>query len=96
MAARTHSAAGSAVTLTLRPEKLDLHHAGDPIPEHFNQVNGKVKRRLYFGDSLYYEVDLGPAVVDARSENRPGLKRFEAGENVIVAFHPESAEALTE
>jgi spermidine/putrescine transport system ATP-binding protein len=94
--ARTHAAAGTDVTLTLRPEKLDLHHAGDPIPEHFNQVRGKVKRRLYFGDSLYYEVDLGPAIVDARSENRPGLKRFEAGEDVIVAFHPEAAEALTE
>ena len=36
------------------------------------------------------------AVVDARSENRPGLKRFDAGEDVVVAFHPEAAEALTE
>jgi spermidine/putrescine transport system ATP-binding protein len=94
--ARTHSAAGTTVTLTLRPEKIDLHHAGDAVPENFNQLNGTVVRRLYFGESLYYEVDFGHTVVDAREENRPGRKRFNEGEAVVAAFHPESAEALTE
>ena len=94
--ARTHSPVGTEVTLTLRPEKIDLHPAAVDAPAHFNRLAGRVVRRLYYGDSLYYEVDLGPAVIDARSENRPGVPRFEAGDDVVVAFHPESAEALTE
>lgn len=94
--ARTQSASGTSVTLNLRPEKIDLHHEGDLIPSHFNQLNGTIARRMYFGDSHFYEVDFGHTVVDAREENRPGRKRFETGESVIAAFHPESAQALTE
>jgi spermidine/putrescine transport system ATP-binding protein len=94
--AMTHSPAGTGVTLTLRPEKIDLYHNGDPLPEGFNQLSGTIVRRLYFGDSHYYEVDIGAGLVDARAENRPGLKRFTVGEHVVAAFHPQAAEALTE
>jgi len=94
--ARTHSGSGTTVTLTLRPEKIDLHHPGEDIPEHFNQLHGTIRRRLYYGDSLYYEIDFGHTVVDAREENRPGRKRFAEGEVIVAAFHPDSAEALTE
>lgn len=94
--ARTHSVAGSTVTLNLRPEKIDLHDAEEKIPEHFNKLSGTISRRLYFGDSLFYEVDFGHTVVDAREENRPGRPRFEEGAPIIAAFHPEAAEALTE
>ena len=94
--ARTHSVAGSTVTLNLRPEKIDLHDAEEKIPEHFNKLSGTISRRLYFGDSLFYEVDFGHTVVDAREENRPGRPRFEEGAPIIAAFHPDAAEALTE
>ncbi len=94
--ARTHSGAGTAVTLNLRPEKIDLHHTEESVPEHFNKLSGTIVRRLYFGDSLFYEVDFGHSIVDAREENRPGRERFAEGAPIIAAFHPDSAEALTE
>ena len=94
--ARTHSATGTGVTLILRPEKIDVHHEGDAIADDLNRLTGTIHRRLYYGDSLYYEVDLGYAVIDAREENRPGRKRFTAGDGVVIAFHAEAAEALTE
>jgi spermidine/putrescine transport system ATP-binding protein len=93
--AHTRSAAGTAVTLTLRPEKIQLWpEATDPGES--NRLSGTVKRRMYFGDSLYYEVDFGFAVVDARQENAPGVHRFEEGERVLATFDPSAAEALTE
>ncbi len=94
--ARTHSAAGTAVTLNLRPEKIDLHNTEETIPEHFNKLSGTISRRLYFGDSLFYEVNFGHTIVDAREENRPGRQRFEEGAPIVAAFHPDSAQALTE
>jgi spermidine/putrescine transport system ATP-binding protein len=95
VAAHTRSGAGTAVTLTLRPEKIQLHPDGTPGRE-MNALSGVVKRRMYFGDSLYYEVDFGFAVVDARQENAPGIHRFEEGERVVATFDPAAAEALTE
>ena len=91
----TRSAAGTAVTLTLRPEKIQLWPDGAD-PGEGNRLRGTVKRRMYFGDSLYYEVDLGFVVVDARQENAPGVTRFEEGERVLATFDPSAAEALTE
>ena len=94
--ARTHSGAGSAVTLTLRPEKLNINTPGDPVPEDRCVLDGKVHRRIYYGDALYYEVDIGTAIVDVMVENRPGVKRYREGDAVVLDFHPEAAEALTE
>jgi ABC-type Fe3+/spermidine/putrescine transport system ATPase subunit len=93
--AHTRSGAGTAVTLTLRPEKLHLHPEGTTV-EGMNMLTGIVHRRMYFGDSFYYEVDLGHTVVEARQENTPRAIRFEPGERVAIAFDPRAAEALTE
>lgn len=94
----TRSGAGTAVILTLRPEKIHLHPPSDPAAsgEGLNTLPGTVQRRMYYGDSLYYEIDLGFAAVDARHENTPGLRRFDEGERVIATFDPAAAEALTE
>ncbi|MBU1226373.1 MAG: ABC transporter ATP-binding protein [Actinobacteria bacterium] len=93
--AGTHSAVGTPVTLTLRPEKILLEAAGT-APGDWNTMEGTVKRRMYYGDSLYYEIDFGYTVVDARQENRPRIQRFSVGDRVTVLFDPAAAEALTE
>ncbi len=93
----THSVPGSQVTLTLRPEKLHLFRTEAEVPDGLNRMPGTVRRRLYYGDSFYYEIDLAADIAcEARVENIPGLERFEAGEAVVVGFDPTSAEALTE
>jgi spermidine/putrescine transport system ATP-binding protein len=94
--ARTHSSPGSAVTLTLRPEKLSINAPGTEVPPERCTLSGKVKRRIYYGDALYYEVDIGTVVVDVMVENRPGVNRWREGDEVDLEFHAEAAEALTE
>lgn len=94
--ARTHSEPGSPVTLTLRPEKLNINPPEAGIPPDRCTLAGNVKRRIYFGDALYYEVDIGAGVIDVMVENRPGVTRWNEGDRVVLDFHPEAAEALTE
>jgi len=92
----THDPPGTRITLTLRPEKLHLHRTVDEADPAMNRLTGTVARRLYYGDSLYYEIDFGFAVVDAKVENIPSLTRFTEGDTVVAAFGSRSAEALTE
>jgi spermidine/putrescine transport system ATP-binding protein len=95
--ASTHSASGTAVTITLRPEKIHLQSPAEPRPDALNVLEGVVRKRHYYGDSLYYELDFSLGdTVDARVENRPGLPRFEPGDTIVATFHPDAAEALTE
>jgi hypothetical protein len=54
-----------------------------------------VTRKIFYGDSLYYEVDIGVAgSLDVRVENLPAMKRWDVGDHVIVDFHPQAATAL--
>jgi spermidine/putrescine transport system ATP-binding protein len=95
--ARTFSATGTEVTVTLRPEKIHLHETAATARPGYNTVDGRIARRIYYGESLYYEIDIGTGdLVDARVENVPSQKRHEAGDQIVMAFHPEAAEALTE
>ena len=94
--ARTHSGPGTRVTLTLRPEKIHIHPWGASVAGDRCTLEVKVERRVYFGDSLYYEVRVGPHLLDVRVENRPSLQRFSPGEEVVLEFHAQAAEALTE
>ncbi len=95
--ARCQASAGTDVTLTLRPEKVQIHTPNDPdTPPERNQLPAKIVRQLYFGESIYYEVEIpGGEVIDARLENIPSLRRWTAGEEVVLSFHREAAEALT-
>ncbi|MDQ3783055.1 MAG: ABC transporter ATP-binding protein [Actinomycetota bacterium] len=95
--ARAGQPAGSAVMLTLRPEKLHLYAAEDDAPTGNNNLACRVVRRMYFGDSRYYELEAGVGtIVDCRVENIPRLKTWSVGEEAVVSFHPQSAEALSE
>jgi spermidine/putrescine transport system ATP-binding protein len=95
VAATTVAQPGPA-TLVVRPERLHLYPAGEQAPPGWNVAGGAVTGRHYFGDSFYYEVDLGYSTIDVRQENTPGIRRFEAGDQVVVAFDPAAAEAIAE
>lgn len=94
--ATTHSPPGSSVTLALRPEKLNISRPGTQIAGDRCVLEGKVDRRIYYGDALFYEVDIGTVIVDVMVENRPGMDRWNEGDHVVLDFHPQAAEALTE
>ena len=91
----TTSSPGTQVTLLLRPESVTLYGSEDNVPAGQVRLEGKVRRRLYYGDTLYYEVDLdaGP-LVDARMENIGAVRRYESGDRVAISFAPDAAEAL--
>ncbi len=91
----TTSAPGTDVTLLLRPESVTIYGSEHDVPAGLVRLEGKVRRRLYYGDTLYYEVDLdaGP-LVDARMENIGGIRRYESGDRVVISFAPDAADAL--
>ncbi|MBN2113394.1 MAG: ABC transporter ATP-binding protein [Acidimicrobiia bacterium] len=90
----THGAAGTAANLALRPEKVSLFPTAEAVPPGWNYLPGEVRRRVYLGNSLYYHVDVGSAVIRSRHENAPGVPLLGEGESVCVAWDPDSAEAL--
>jgi len=95
--ARAEQPAGTAVTLTLRPEKLHLHEKVDEAPADYNNITCRIVRRLYFGDSRYYELEAGlGAIVDCRVENIPRLRTWSVDDEVVLSFHRQAAEALSE
>ncbi|MFQ5473757.1 MAG: TOBE domain-containing protein, partial [Dehalococcoidia bacterium] len=95
--ARTNSSPGTEVTLTIRPEKLHLYAHGSDAPSGRNAVPGRVSRKIFYGESLYYAIDVGASgAFDVRVENAPSATRWDVGDDVIVDFHPEAAMAFTE
>jgi spermidine/putrescine transport system ATP-binding protein len=95
VAARTTGRAGDEVTLMVRPESLHLYSKEGEAPSGRNALSGTIHRRVFFGDSMVYEVDLGPAgMTDVRVENVPSMNRWSVGDSVVVDFHPEAASAL--
>lgn len=93
----TTTPAGTSVTLALRPERVHLYADRSEAPPGRNAVEGSVTRRIFQGDSMYYEVDIGGSGrLDVHVENLPIMTRWEVGDSVVVDFHPESALALAE
>ena len=88
--------AGASVTLALRPERLFLHERNNDVSLSGNVVEGTVNRRVYLGNSLYYEVDVGFATLRVRHENTYGAHAFASGEEVFVQWEPGSSKALAE
>ncbi|MCH7582596.1 MAG: ABC transporter ATP-binding protein [Acidobacteria bacterium] len=95
--ARTTSPNGTTVTLTVRPEKLHIYSAASEAPPGRNVLKGSIARRTFFGESLVYEVQIGPSgSIEVRVENVPSIRRWSVGDQVIIDFHPEAAMALAE
>ena len=89
-------AVGTAVDVALRPESLHVSRTPDGVPSAASRVDGTVERRVYFGDSYYYEIDTPAGPLDVRQENRHGLDLLEAGERVVVHWDPSAAAVLQE
>ena len=81
------------VAVALRPERLHMTTDG-AVPEDDDRIQGTVTRRVYFGDSYYYEVDTPAGNIDVKQENRPGLALLEPGTAVTVYWNPLAASLL--
>jgi spermidine/putrescine transport system ATP-binding protein len=95
--AKTNSPPGTSVTLTLRPEMIQLYTDRSEAPTGRNAVDGSVARKTFQGDSMFYDVDIGASgSFEVHVENLPSARRWEVGDDVVVDFHPEAAMALAE
>jgi len=77
--------AGSRATVVVRPESIRLG-SGD--------LRAKVRRSIFLGPLVEYELDLGESVVLAVDPDWMGHGLHEAGEEVACALSPEQAYAL--
>ena len=80
-------AAGSEVTIAIRPERFSLSRSED-VGGAVSSLRGTVKRRTYFGDVFFYEVATPAGVVEVKEENRPGLELFQSGDTATVSWDP--------
>lgn len=95
--AKTTSVSGTSITLAVRPEMLNLFGDRSEAPAGRNTIVGTVARKIFYGESLYYEIDVGASgAFDVRVENVPSATRWNVGDDVIVDFHPEAATAFPE
>lgn len=91
-------AAGTPVSVAVRPEKLHLSDGGAPGGLS-NCLNGRVVDVVYIGTDTHYDVliDGGRHVRVREQNNRPGEARQAAeGDAVAVSFAAAAARVLTD
>ncbi|MFP3914554.1 MAG: ABC transporter ATP-binding protein [Actinomycetota bacterium] len=94
---RSGRPAGTAVTLALRPERLELFDVGEEVPGGYNRLPGKVIRKMYYGDAYYYDVEVGLAdPLEVKEENRPGVATYDLGEETLVCWDPDATNVVTD
>jgi spermidine/putrescine transport system ATP-binding protein len=82
------------VTLAIRPEKLSFVADGAGVAGS-NAIPGRVRRRVYHGDVITYEVDCaGDAHVRVRHANLPGSAVRVDGDEVVVVWTVDAARVL--
>ncbi len=83
------------VTMALRPEHLELYDPGEEIPAGHLRLPGKVTRKRYYGDSHFYDIDVGlPDPIEVKEENRPGVETYELGDETVVAWNPSATSVV--
>jgi putative spermidine/putrescine transport system ATP-binding protein/spermidine/putrescine transport system ATP-binding protein len=85
---------GAQVTLSVRPEKMNLLAVGTPVPDGMNALPAKVTAVIYAGAATTYRLaghDGTP--IEVFVQNRV-VAPFVAGDEVVVAWSPEHGVVL--
>lgn len=84
--------AQSTVSVCLRPHHIELTadetHAQELESRGYNRFDGVIQRRVHFGDSVDYTVELSPQRILLRVIAAP-LRLYEKGQNVYALALPE-------
>lgn len=91
-------APGTKVSVTVRPEKIELRKPSSVGQADENVLPGRVVRIVYIGTDTHYDVDLGGVDLRVREQNSyAGSSRLAAEEeSVVVAFAPSVARVLAQ
>jgi putative spermidine/putrescine transport system ATP-binding protein len=77
---------GSAVTVTVRPEKVVI--AEQETTTGLNLLDGTVEGVIFVGEMRRYEIRLASDDrVILKRQNRAGIRQFEPGESVQIGWH---------
>jgi spermidine/putrescine transport system ATP-binding protein len=91
-------AAGTGVTIAVRPEQIGLRRPDHPRDPALDVVYGHVVHATFLGNAILYEVESeggDPAVrIRIRQGNAPGVEHFGVGDRVRVRWAPTSATVL--
>ncbi|MDH4172048.1 MAG: ABC transporter ATP-binding protein [Acidimicrobiia bacterium] len=82
-------APGTAVAVSLRPERAQLDTLGQ-APAGRPSVNGRLEQVTYLGNALVQSVALDWMRVDVRTENQPGTAGPSVGDQVTVSWEPDA------
>jgi spermidine/putrescine transport system ATP-binding protein len=89
--------AGTAITVALRPEQLDMRDPDSVREMHLDAVHGHISRAFYMGSAIYYDViveGMDGVEVEVRQGNAPGIEHYDVGERIRVRWAPTSATVL--
>ena len=86
---------GTAVAVSLRPERAHLKPRGDVASGHAS-VDGVVERVTYLGNARVYTVRLDWMEVEVREENRPGADFHEPGTEITVSWDPRAVSVVAD
>jgi len=90
LAVKSGMPAGAAVSLSIRPERLDCFPV-DAAPTEQPRLAGVISRATYLGDSIVYAVAIEWMHLEVRHENDPAQPRYAPGEHVVVSWHADAA-----
>lgn len=85
--------ASAAVSISVRPEDVELAEEPFPVEERFNVCRGTVAQKVYLGDVIDFRVKVGDFLILARAH--PSL-RTPLGEQINVRMNPEKCVVLPE
>ena len=84
---------GSAVAVSLRPERAHIGERGIAAGG-LSSVDGVVDRMTYLGNARVYTVRLDWMEIEVREENRPGTALHAPGAAVTVAWDPSAVSVV--
>ncbi len=91
---------GSAVAMTIRPERIVMARPGDPeIPAHAVSITGRVADRVFLGGRLTYHVQvegLGSIEVSVPRSAPSTTPMFSPGDEVAVSWPLEAAHVIAD
>jgi spermidine/putrescine transport system ATP-binding protein len=90
-------AVGQELTLTIRPEKIHIHHPDEQISGE-SVYDGRILETVFIGTDTRFNVELADGVrLEVREQNvNIALERFGVGQAVAVSWQPRSAQLLSE
>ena len=88
---------GQKVTITIRPEKIQIHTNGSQPPAQHTSFPGHIHHTVFLGTDTRFAVDIGAETqVEVRYQNaQMGPELFETGQPVTISWPTHSAKILT-